>query len=102
MRIPPNPGATTCTDTMEELNGRGACAGFLGQGFSCAQRFCPTCTFASMCDATCGFCGGGTVGNECATVNCNALRGRACRNQDGCCTWDGSMNDGLGFCMDRH
>jgi hypothetical protein len=99
---PPNPGATTCTDTMEELNGRGACAGFLGQGFSCAQRFCPTCTFASMCDATCGFCGGGTVGNECATVNCNALRGRACRNQDGCCTWDGSMNDGLGFCMDRH
>jgi len=94
----PSHATTTCTDTMEELNGRGACDGFLAQGFSCAQRFCPTCTFASMCDATCGFCGGGTVGNACDTVNCNALRRGACRNQDSCCTWDSSA----AVCVNRH
>ena len=98
----PSTATTTCTDTMEELNGRGACDGFLAQGFSCAQRFCPTCTFASMCDATCGFCGGGTVGNACDTVNCGSLRRGACRNQDSCCSWDDSMNGGLGYCTSRH
>lgn len=98
----PSHATTTCTDTMEELNGRGACEGFLAQGFSCAQRFCPTCTFASMCDATCGFCGGGTVGNACDAVSCGSLRRGACRNQDSCCTWDASMNGGIGYCLDRH
>jgi hypothetical protein len=99
----PSTATTTCTDTMDELNGRGACEGFLGQGFSCAQRFCPTCTFASLCDATCGFCGGGTVGNECAAINCGSLTTRACANQDSCCQLMGGDWEGNGrYCADRH
>ena len=86
----------TCTDTIEELNGRGACASFLAQGFSCAQRFCPTCTYSSMCDATCGFCGGGSVGNACESVQCGPLRRGQCARQDSCCTWDGNR------CTTRH
>ena len=49
---PPASGGATCEDTIEELNGRGACNGFIAQGFSCAQRFCPSCTYASMCTRT--------------------------------------------------
>ena len=99
----PRTATTTCTDTIEELNGRGACTAFLGQGFSCAQRFCPTCTYASMCDATCGFCGGGTVGNDCAAINCGSLSTRACANQDSCCQLMGGDWEGNGrYCAARH
>lgn len=94
----PRTATTTCTDTIEELNGRGACAGFLGQGFSCAQRFCPTCTYASMCDSTCGFCAGGTVGDACASVQCRGLDPRSCRNQDSCCRFDALSRS----CIDAH
>ena len=70
----PETQGPTCEDTIEELNGVGACNGFIAQGFSCAQRFCPTCTYSSMCDATCGFCeaeGGGPGGGDddgCTTI----------------------------------
>jgi uncharacterized surface protein with fasciclin (FAS1) repeats len=58
------PTGPTCEDTMEELNGAGACTSFIAQGFSCAQRFCSTCTFSNMCDSTCGFCGTGGDGGD--------------------------------------
>jgi hypothetical protein len=69
----PETQGPTCEDTIEELNGVGACNGFIAQGFSCAQRFCPSCTYSSMCDATCGFCqssggGHGQSADGCTTI----------------------------------
>ena len=40
-----------------QLNGPGSCADAIATGYSCSQRFCPSCTYDNMCDATCGFCG---------------------------------------------
>eukprot|EP01043_Picozoa_sp_COSAG02_P010323 COSAG02_NODE_361_length_23829_cov_82.704509_1_plen_1316_part_00 len=72
----PETQGPTCEDTIEELNGVGACNGFIAQGFSCAQRFCPSCTYSSMCDATCGFCqsssgpgGNGHGADGCTTIS---------------------------------
>lgn len=99
----PPSAVATCEDTIEELNGRGACGGFLAQGFSCAQRFCPTCTYASMCDLTCGFCAGGTVGNACDAIECSGLSTRACANQDSCCSLVGGDWEGNGrHCVNLH
>eukprot|EP01045_Picozoa_sp_COSAG04_P020141 COSAG04_NODE_2031_length_4967_cov_44.282251_1_plen_1200_part_00 len=45
-----------CMDHIEELSGVGACEQYMAQGYTCDLRFCPTCSFAHMCDKTCGIC----------------------------------------------
>ena len=49
-------GHGDCTDHIEQLSGVGACANYMAQGYTCEDRFCPTCSFAHMCDLTCGIC----------------------------------------------
>ena len=89
----PEAQGPTCEDTIEELNGVGACNGFIAQGFSCAQRFCPSCTYSSMCDATCGFCqsqggghGPGTQPGDGCTIIDVMDRGGVPRPQEVCFT----------------
>ena len=49
-------GHNDCTDHIEQLSGVGACDNYMAQGYTCEDRFCPTCSFAHMCDRTCGIC----------------------------------------------
>jgi hypothetical protein len=49
-------GGGDCNDHIEQLSGVGACDNYLAQGYTCEQRFCPTCSFSHMCDRTCGIC----------------------------------------------
>jgi len=49
-------GHGDCTDHIEQLSGVGACDNYMAQGYTCEDRFCPTCSFAHMCDLTCGIC----------------------------------------------
>ena len=48
--------ASECVDHLEEVSGKGACDAYMAQGYTCDLRFCPTCSFAHMCDKTCGIC----------------------------------------------
>ena len=51
------------------------CNSLLGMGFSCDRDFCPTCTHASECDTTCGFCSTGDIdqsGHRRAQINLDA------------------------------
>ena len=52
------------------------CNVLLGAGLSCDRDFCPTCTHASECDATCGFCRSGDPdqsGHRRAQINLDAM-----------------------------
>ena len=52
------------------------CNVLLGVGLSCDRDFCPTCTHASECDATCGFCRSGDPdqsGHRRAQINLDAM-----------------------------
>ena len=49
-----------CADALDADYATGACAGLVEAGMSCALSFCPSCEHARRCDATCGFCPGGT------------------------------------------
>eukprot|EP01050_Picozoa_sp_SAG11_P021411 SAG11_NODE_3806_length_2214_cov_1.889362_1_plen_165_part_00 len=46
-----------CVDTMH--GGSATCTAVLAVGtLSCPADYCPTCSMAGLCDATCGYCGG--------------------------------------------
>lgn len=52
------------------------CNSLLGMGFSCNRDFCPTCTHASECDMTCGFCSTGDAdrsGHRRAQIDLDAI-----------------------------
>ena len=40
--------------------GAGMCTLWLANGFGCDDYLCATCAYAHWCDATCGYCTGGT------------------------------------------
>eukprot|EP01050_Picozoa_sp_SAG11_P008127 SAG11_NODE_701_length_7670_cov_22.897107_2_plen_1758_part_00 len=53
----PPPPPPECVDTTR--GGAATCTAVLAAGvFTCLLDYCPTCSMAGLCDATCGVCGG--------------------------------------------